>query len=123
MLILNDKIKENLEITNALKHALKYNKFHLVYQPQYNYKQKKIIDYEALIRWENKKFSNIGPNVFIPNVQLLNDDFVDNVKKIVQEMDVDTKYIEFEVTESVLIESFDFIANQLSKLNRNFYCT
>ena len=156
---ITDKIKENLEITNALKYALKYNEFHLVYQPQYNYKQKKIIGYEALIRWENKIFSNIGPNIFIPKLesmnemidvgywiikealeftkkiskltddelrisinisvmQLLKDDFVDNVKKIVQEMDVDTKYIEFEVTESVLIESFDFIAKQLSKLNQ-----
>lgn len=49
-------------------------------------------------------------------VQLLRSDFTERVKVLLDDCQVDVNMIEFEITESVLIESFDVINNQLKEL-------
>jgi diguanylate cyclase (GGDEF)-like protein/PAS domain S-box-containing protein len=56
----------NLELTNALHHALKRNELHLVYQPQISLQDNRIIGAEALLRWSHPKLGNISPTEFIP---------------------------------------------------------
>ena len=45
--------------------AFSNNEFKLFYQPQYDVKSKKIIGFEALIRWANPKYIGESPLKFI----------------------------------------------------------
>lgn len=56
----------NLELSNALRHALEKNQFQLHYQPQVSSKDGKIIGAEALLRWHHPDHGNISPLEFIP---------------------------------------------------------
>jgi len=49
-------------------------------------------------------------------VQLLQKNFSDRVKEILDDVGVFANYIEFEITESVFIESFDIVGEQLESL-------
>lgn len=53
----------------AVLDGLKNNDFHLVYQPQYDTKTKKIVSLEALLRWNHPTEGDISPNVFIPIIE------------------------------------------------------
>jgi len=56
----------NLELGNALRHALQYDQLTLHYQPQICAKEGKIIGAEALLRWYHPEFGNVSPAEFIP---------------------------------------------------------
>ncbi len=56
----------NLELSNALRHALERNQFQLHYQPQFSTKSRMVIGAEALLRWNHPEFGNISPAEFIP---------------------------------------------------------
>jgi len=56
----------NLELGNALRHALDRDQLHLHYQPQFSTKDKIIIGAEALLRWSHPELGNISPAEFIP---------------------------------------------------------
>jgi diguanylate cyclase (GGDEF)-like protein/PAS domain S-box-containing protein len=56
----------NLELTNALHHALERNELHLVYQPQISLHDNHVIGAEALLRWTHSKLGDISPAEFIP---------------------------------------------------------
>ncbi|WP_345976396.1 EAL domain-containing protein [Sulfurimonas sp. HSL3-7] len=56
----------NLRLTNALRHALKRNELHLVYQPQISLHDNRIIGAETLLRWHHPELGNISPAEFIP---------------------------------------------------------
>lgn len=62
---LNQKIQKHNKIFSHLKSAIKYNEFHLVYQPQIDMTTKKIIGFEALIRWVHPQMGFISPLEFI----------------------------------------------------------
>ncbi len=53
------------DVTNALTHAIRNNDFYLVYQPKIDLRTESISGVEALIRWNRKGESQIGPDVFI----------------------------------------------------------
>ncbi|GIT98375.1 EAL domain-containing protein [Sulfurovum sp. TSL1] len=55
----------NLELINALHHALERNELSLVYQPQISLKHNRIIGVEALLRWDHPEYGNIVPSEFI----------------------------------------------------------
>lgn len=55
--------KNKIEI--MLKKAIYRNEFSLVYQPQIDVKTKRVIGFEALIRWKTKDGENIPPDEFI----------------------------------------------------------
>ena len=49
--------KQDLE--EAIAYAIEREEFHCVYQPIYHMSQKKIIGYEALLRWNNPDYRNV----------------------------------------------------------------
>ncbi|MCB2290799.1 EAL domain-containing protein [Clostridium sp. CS001] len=60
-----DSLKEMM-LTNKLYRALERNEFVLYYQPQVSILTKKIIGFEALLRWNNPELGMISPATFIP---------------------------------------------------------
>ncbi|ARD43174.1 EAL domain-containing protein [Colwellia sp. PAMC 21821] len=63
---LNVKTQEYIELTNAMREALKNDQYELYYQPQNDVKTGIITGAEALIRWKDSNDVFIPPNVFIP---------------------------------------------------------
>ena len=63
---LSINVHDQLKIEQALKLALLNNELYLNYQPQYTLKNRKIISFEALVRWNSKRIGFISPNIFIP---------------------------------------------------------
>ena len=59
-------MRDQLKIEQALKFALPNDEIYLNYQPQYTLKDRKIIAFEALVRWNSKKLGFTGPDAFIP---------------------------------------------------------
>ena len=68
---------------------------------------------EFLNRLDEIGFDNISIAVNISAMQLLRDDFVDDVRKTVDSVGADLNLLEFEITESVLIENFELINQKL----------
>lgn len=61
-------------------------------------------------------FNKISVSVNISIIQLLQHNFIEKVMKIISQIDIDPKFIELEITESVLIESYDEIKDKLIQL-------
>jgi len=57
---------KRMELTNQLYRVLDNKELTLYYQPQVTADTGKIIGFEALLRWNNKKYGLIPPDVFIP---------------------------------------------------------
>ncbi|MBH1939317.1 EAL domain-containing protein [Mobilitalea sibirica] len=69
-----------------------------------------------LKRVREKGYSNLTVSVNISILQLLNTNFQDIVKESLQSHQLEPKCLELEITESILMESFDFIASRLQEL-------
>ena len=63
---MNDAILERLNLQNSLKAALDKNEFILYYQPQFRATDKKIMGFEALVRWNSEYMGMVSPLKFIP---------------------------------------------------------
>lgn len=63
---LQEDANKEIRMINAIQDALINNEFVLFYQPQVEGASKKIIGYEALIRWNHPEQGIISPNNFIP---------------------------------------------------------
>jgi diguanylate cyclase (GGDEF)-like protein/PAS domain S-box-containing protein len=61
-----DQTTENYAIEIALQNALENNEFYVVYQPKFEIKSQEIIGFEALLRWNNSRFSHLTPEDYIP---------------------------------------------------------
>ncbi|MDA3945184.1 MAG: EAL domain-containing protein [Helicobacteraceae bacterium] len=59
-------LARNLQLENALRHALKRNELQLYYQPQISISTGQIIGAEALLRWHHPELGMISPAEFIP---------------------------------------------------------
>lgn len=57
---------KQLDIENALRFALARNEFHMVYQPIFEIKTKKVVAMEALMRWVSPDLGMVSPQIFIP---------------------------------------------------------
>ncbi|SCB97846.1 sensor c-di-GMP phosphodiesterase, contains CSS-motif sensor and EAL domain [Kosakonia oryzendophytica] len=64
-LIINN-LEKNQSLLSRLEYAIDHRKLHFVYQPIYRVKNNSLIGIEALIRWNDDKVGNIGPDIFIP---------------------------------------------------------
>jgi len=53
-------------IEDQLKESIKNNELSIVYQPQIDALENKIVAFEALLRWNNKKLGYVSPIEFIP---------------------------------------------------------
>jgi diguanylate cyclase (GGDEF)-like protein len=69
IILFNDDLAEivekKLDIERLLHFAIKKEEMYLNFQPQVNMREE-IIGCEVLIRWQNNKYGNIGPDFFIP---------------------------------------------------------
>ncbi len=59
-------LARNLQLENALRHALKRNELEVYYQPQVAIEDGRIIGAEALLRWHHPDLGMISPAEFIP---------------------------------------------------------
>ncbi|MDU2063289.1 MAG: EAL domain-containing protein [Sporomusaceae bacterium] len=57
---------QEMRLTNSLRYALALQEFSLVYQPQIDPVRKKIIGFEALLRWRSAEHGIVSPLQFIP---------------------------------------------------------
>ncbi len=60
------QVEERLELEHELRQALSQDEFKLVYQPQVDIENGKIVGMEALIRWDHPDRGLIPPDKFIP---------------------------------------------------------
>ncbi len=56
----------NLQLGNAMRHALELGQMQLHYQPQVSLQDGRVIGAEALLRWQHPEFGAISPAEFIP---------------------------------------------------------
>ncbi|MEW8436736.1 MAG: EAL domain-containing protein, partial [Candidatus Thiodiazotropha taylori] len=63
---MNRNLSQRLQLEEQLHGALERNEFTLVYQPQVAISNRQVIGVEALLRWENPKLGQVGPEDFIP---------------------------------------------------------
>ena len=145
-------------LTNSLRRALENGELFLHFQPLVALGSKKIIGFEALLRWHNMQHGLVPPCLFIPlaeqsgiilslgewvigeacrfartlselgrgevfvavNVsprQLAAADFVEIVRRNIQETAIEPGQIEIEITENVLIESLESSTKILTELS------
>lgn len=62
------------------------------------------------------KNGDIVMSVNISTLQIMDCEFIDRVKRIIQETGVDPKSLEFEITESVLISSMEYVTQVLDEI-------
>ncbi|MEW9093589.1 MAG: EAL domain-containing protein [Clostridiaceae bacterium] len=145
---IKEEIERKIAIEKGLRTALKNEELDIHYQPQVDVKNRKIVGFEALLRWNSREFGMVSPTEFIPiaeetgliisigdwiinkvckqvvqwvdkdydisrveinisAVQIQNRGFADRVKKIIKRTSVNPKYLEFEITETILMESLE----------------
>ncbi len=73
-----------------------------------------------LKRLEKLGYGEIGVSVNISILQLLQEDFVDKVMELIHSYQIRPELLELEITESILVESFDRIKTKLQQL-REFH--
>lgn len=60
------RLARNLELENALRHALKRHELEIYYQPQISAETGQLIGAEALLRWNHPTMGMVFPSDFIP---------------------------------------------------------
>lgn len=63
---MKNEILYKMKMEDSLIRALENEEFYIEYQPLFDTKTKKVIEFEALIRWKNEKGIIISPGEFIP---------------------------------------------------------
>lgn len=66
---LDNKVKINYEMANAIEKAIALKEFQLYYQPKANLTSGQIIGVEALIRWNSPKRGLLRPDLFLPHIE------------------------------------------------------
>ncbi len=57
---------ERMHLDAALRNAIPRGEFHILYQPQIDLSDGRIVGMEALVRWENPELGLVPPDQFIP---------------------------------------------------------
>jgi diguanylate cyclase (GGDEF)-like protein/PAS domain S-box-containing protein len=63
---MNTRLIEYLQLVKDLRLAIERNEFSLVYQPQVDLNNSKLVGFEALIRWQHPTRGAVSPIEFIP---------------------------------------------------------
>lgn len=74
--------------------------------------------FKSIHEWTFKYRSEYVISINVSAIQLEKPDFIDNLQKLMELYEVNPKYIELEITESVLIHDFDNILDILNLLNQ-----
>jgi len=153
---LKKKIEREYLIDAHLRQAIIKDEFYLVFQPQINDFDHKIIGYEVLLRWQNNTLGLVSPYEFIKvaeergliidigywvieeafksmkhidltekklsinisPLQFLDKDLPEKLVYLSSTHKVDLRKIEFEVTESVLVNDFTLAQNRLKSFKK-----
>ena len=62
--------KEELQLMKDMPSAIDRGDIYFVYQPQYNYRQRKFTGAEILVRWKHPDIGDVMPDVFIPLAEI-----------------------------------------------------
>lgn len=153
---INEVIKEEQKLENALYHAIDNKELYVVFQPIVDLKTNSIIGNEALIRWKHEQFQHVSPlklieiaeksgfiidigkwvlkealqqnkywhdlgystlfvSVNISTIQFDQPNFVEMVKGVLEETNMDPRYLELEVTET---NAMTFVEEKLTKMKK-----
>ncbi len=145
---MEDDFNRRNDLSEILSNVIEQNEVYLMYQPQANLFDGKIVGFEALMRIESELAGFISPSEFIPiaeesgiinqlgewalfeacsfnnalirsgfgplkvsvnvsTTQLKNDHLIDIIKSIPEKTGMDLSHLEIEITESVLMNSFE----------------
>lgn len=63
---MNRELQRRLKVEAQLRNGLKYNEFHLCYQPLINIQNRTLAGAEVLLRWNNAELGAVRPDEFIP---------------------------------------------------------
>ncbi|MDG9669404.1 EAL domain-containing protein [Hahella sp. CR1] len=150
------RLTERYKLEKGLKHSIQNKELYLVYQPQIDLRQRRVIGYEALCRWRHQG-DHVPPDIFIKiaeetgfihelgrwvlqtalaegkawtvkkdaviavNVsarQLQRDDFVDEVRLILEEAQIPPHHLELEITETVASSEHSSNRRKLQELHQ-----
>ncbi|WMR34059.1 putative bifunctional diguanylate cyclase/phosphodiesterase, partial [Metapseudomonas otitidis] len=62
----DSEMRRRRELEKDLREALKRNELQLVYQPQVDYRDHRVVGVEALLRWQHPQHGFVPPDLFIP---------------------------------------------------------
>ncbi|MDD2160309.1 MULTISPECIES: putative bifunctional diguanylate cyclase/phosphodiesterase [Pseudomonas] len=62
----DSEMRRRRELEKDLRDALALNQLHLVYQPQVDYRDHRVVGVEALLRWQHPQHGLVPPDLFIP---------------------------------------------------------
>ena len=62
----DSEMRRRRELEKDLRDALAQNQLHLVYQPQIDYRDMRVVGVEALLRWQHPQHGFVAPDLFIP---------------------------------------------------------
>nr|WP_294914324.1 EAL domain-containing protein [uncultured Neokomagataea sp.] len=60
-----DEAERRQKYEQALRRSVETNEFHLVYQPVIDWRTKRVMSFEALLRWEHPELGSVPPSDFI----------------------------------------------------------
>lgn len=63
---LGKRADDEIQMEHDLRHAIENDEFLLHYQPQFDSRLKKIVGFEALLRWNSPRHGMVPPMTFIP---------------------------------------------------------
>jgi diguanylate cyclase (GGDEF)-like protein len=63
---MDDVVKRETELSQALRTAITNNELEVHYQPQYHVTDRKIAGFEALLRWKHPQLGYVSPALFVP---------------------------------------------------------
>ncbi|WP_428239554.1 EAL domain-containing protein [Gynuella sp.] len=154
---LNRSVSRKLELERYIHGALKRNELEVYYQPKVNARNRRIVSFEALVRWCNNELGMVSPAEFVPiaekngmienigffvleeamamlahwqshydselsvainlsPVQFRSDDLIQVIESVMLNNNLDSRHIEFEITEGVLLTDYQDIEEKLRKL-------
>jgi len=64
--LIGEQEDRQVKMQHSLKKAIANNEMLVYFQAQYDIQEKKIIGFEALVRWDSKQFGMVSPVQFIP---------------------------------------------------------
>ena len=63
---MNERVQRRLSLEQSMVKAIEGSQFSLVYQSQHDLRDRRIVGYEALIRWNDAALGEVTPATFIP---------------------------------------------------------